>query len=251
MRSVFRVSGRGAAAVCVAAMGSAAAGFVDPNLPGVTDFDGWDNLSRTNPQVAAASPAFPGFPGGTLWPEPIESLLTGGVADTDPLNDDPTSDAYFDKLSGNGYPAGFSIYASPFPPGASYEVADDTPVAGVETVVFQIQIGAGSSGWLVGDTASLTINGTTAVPVTQTLINDLGAVDTGFGPVAVREYLFQWDLQGLGSVSSFEVGFAPSGTSTTITALQLHQGDTFTLVPEPATLALLSLGSLAMLRRRV
>lgn len=246
------------AATCLSAATVAQAAFTDPNLPGVTDFDGWNNLSRDNPQIASATPAFPGFPGGTLWPEPIESNLivfddkgTPDLLDDEFVIDDPTGDAYFDKLSGNGYPAGFSIYASPFPPGATYEVSDDTPVAAIETVIFQIAIGAGSSGWLVGDTASLTINETTSVSLAQTLVNDLGAVDTGFGPVPVREYLFQWDLTGLGPVTSFDVNFSPAGTSSTITALQLDQGDSFVLqVPEPTAVALVGIGAFGLFARR-
>ena len=108
-----------------------AAAFLSYSIPGVSDFDAWDDLSVSNPQVAAVNAAnggqgepgaFPGFSnGGELWPEPIESVLTQGTSST--TDDDPTGDAVFDKVSGNGYPAGSSIYGMPFPPAGTFRVS--------------------------------------------------------------------------------------------------------------------------------
>lgn len=222
----------------VAGVGFAAhADFIGPNLPGNTQFDGWENLTRTNPQVAAAS--FPDFPGATPWPEPIDSDATG------------SGDAEFDKTSGFGYPAGVSIYASPFGNG-TFSVSDSTPVADIETVVFQIEIGSGSAGWLSAD-PELVINGSTVVPLFRSGVLDSVFDPAGpFGPLTINTFGYQWDLTGLGPVTSIDVQFAPDGTSTTIWALQLDQGSQFVPVgvPEPASLALLAVGGATMLWRR-
>jgi len=216
-------------------------------LPGVTDFDAWDNLTVTNPDVDGAG--FPTFStAGDPWPSAIPSLLTQDT--TDIADDDPTGDAKFNKTSGFGYPAGGSIYSTPFGSG-SYVVSDATPVADLETVIFQIKIGAGSSGWLDGP-ASLTVNGGTSVSLFADGVPDETTADSGFGPIPTRTLAFQWDVSGLGPISDFEVAFTTAGTSTTITDLQLDQGSEFVpvAVPEPGSLALLGLGGLMVVRRR-
>lgn len=224
--------------------------FVDVVLPGESDFDAWDNLTRTNPQVANADPAFPAFPGAELWPAPIESVLTFGT--NDPIDDDPTGDAQFDKVSGNGYPAGISIYTSPFGNGGVFSLSDATPIEDIETLIFQIDIGSGSSfgEFLTGD-ATLTINDDTDVDLRARSISVAPPFDSGFGPVPIGTLRYQWDLRGLGPISSFDVFFETAGTSSTILALQLDQGDTFALViPEPTSLIVLGLSSAILCCRR-
>lgn len=241
-----------ATGLSVAVMGlfvsiSAHAQFIDPALPGITDFDGWDNLSITNPQILNASPPFPTFTtGGAPWPEPIESVLTQGTPTA--ADDDPTGDAYFDKTSGFGYPAGVSIYSTPFGSG-TFQVSDDTPVANLETIIFQVEIGEGSSGFLAGD-ATLTINETTLVPLFAAGF-DAGAPQPnpfGGGTISVPIFSYQWDLTGLGPVTSFDIDFGTAGTSTTIFALQLDQGSEFVeVVPEASSMILAGIGSLTAL----
>lgn len=235
------------------AFASAAQGFISPDLTGTTDFDAWDNLSITNPQVASTTVPFPfpGFPGAAPWPDAIESVLTQGTTDT--ADDDPTGDAGFLKTAGNGYPASVSIYSSPFGNG-TYSVSDSTPVAGLETVVFQIEIGEGSNGFLAG-TPTLTVNGATEVPLLTGGSQGVsaGANPFGGGTINIATLGYQWDVSGVGPISSFDVEFSTAGTSTTIFQLQLDQGDTFAAVanvPEPATLGAVGLGFLAALRRR-
>ncbi|MEM1423968.1 MAG: PEP-CTERM sorting domain-containing protein [Planctomycetota bacterium] len=243
----------------VAFAGAAQAQFLSYDLPGTTDFDGWDNLTRDNPQVVAANQAgnpFPGFPGSSPWPEAIGSILTNGLGD--PLDtagdDDLTGDATFDKDSGFGYPAGVSIYSSPFGNGGSYSVEDATPIASIETVVFQIQIGAGSQGFFdPNNTPSLVVNGTTTVPLFSSgEIDSIFDPNGPFGPLVLNTFGFQWDLRGLGPISSLDVEFGTIGTSSTIWALQLDQGSEFAAVsvPAPGALALAGLSGLALVRRR-
>lgn len=252
-----------AAALSLAVLGSSQAMFVDANLTGTTDFDAWDELSRSTPQVATAAVPFPGFAtSASPWPEAIESVLTQGTNDpfSGPFDsdDDPTGDATFNKVSGFGYPAGGSIYSTPFGNG-TYAVEDLTPVANIETVVFQIQIGRGTGTgfgkvdqWLDGET-TLTVNGTDEIAASNISRISSGVGDSQFGPINIGVLGFQWDLRNyIGQVNSISVGFTPSGTSTTILALQLDQSDVFTVapIPEPASLALMGIGTIAIIGRR-
>lgn len=225
-------------------------------LSGDTDFDGWDNLSVLNPQVIAAAGAFGSFPGASPWPAPIESILTNDPIDV--LDDDPTGDATFGKLSGNGYPSGSSIYGGavfgtptgPYP-SATHQMADLSLVDDIETVIFQIEVGSGSAGWLDGD-PELKVNGTGSglTPTAELLLESVGG-DSDFGPLVINTYAFQWDLTDeTGPITSYTIDFTMDGSSTQIYALQLDSGDTYTLlVPEPASLALAGVGGMFMLLR--
>ncbi|MEM6458730.1 MAG: PEP-CTERM sorting domain-containing protein [Planctomycetota bacterium] len=241
--------------------------FIDYSLPGITQFDGWDELSRSTPQVAAAGPPFPGFPGATPWPAPIESVLTQDTFDTI-ADDDLNGDGTFNKIAGNGYPAGDSIYTSPFDPSGTFIVADETLVDNAETIVFQLRIGAGDpekpdapgqfGEWLnadpiltVGTLDNGTVNGS-IVPLFDAGIVSEGISGSEFGPINVGVLAFQWDLRDIDDpFTAFGITFNPSKTSATVLDLRVDHGDTFTIVsvPEPASLALIGLGSLALLGR--
>ncbi len=225
-----------AASFCLST--AAHAQFLDPNLPGLTQYDGWENLTITNPQIAGAG--FPGFPGSAPWPEAIESDAAG------------SADATFDKTSGFGYPAGSSIYSSPFGNG-TYNISDDTPLGSLDTIVFQIQIGSGSAGWLDSD-PTLTINGSQTVSLFKDgTISNVFDPDGPFGAIDLAVLGYQWDVRGLGPITSFDIDFTTAGTSTTIYAMQLDQSSQFrgVAVPEPATSAgLILAGAITLFARR-
>ncbi|MEM6394603.1 MAG: PEP-CTERM sorting domain-containing protein [Planctomycetota bacterium] len=238
------------------------------NLTGNTEFDGWDNLTVTNPQVAEVNAnaggqgqigAFPGFGFGTplgqgdLWPEPIESVLTQGTLDES--DDDPTGNAYYDKISGGGYPAGGSVYGGPFAAPGVFVVSTDDVISDIETVFFQVTIGSGSAPDAIVALPTLNINNSaTTAPLIDFLEVELGAEDTGFGAVSVSNYIYQWDLTGLGAINNIDIQYAVNGSSTTTLELQLDQSDELiafgTAVPEPASLLLLGVGGAALLVRR-
>ncbi|MEM1058665.1 MAG: PEP-CTERM sorting domain-containing protein [Verrucomicrobiota bacterium] len=259
-----------AAAVSLALASPAQAVFVNPNLGSNTSFDGWNNLTITNPQIAevnanaggqGAPGAFGAFPGANPWPEAIESHVpppgtVNPIIPPMPAPQVPYSttygDATFDKVSGLGYPAGISIYASPFGNG-TYNVSDDNPLAGVQTITFQLEIGTGSDPRWLSAFPTLNVNGGTFVPIEYFKVLSQGIGNTGFGPVNVGVLAYQWDVSGLGQIDSIDIEFTPAGTSTTILGMQLDQGDQFSsviLVPEPTSAALLGLAALGLMARR-
>ncbi|MEM7812303.1 MAG: hypothetical protein AAF532_12570 [Planctomycetota bacterium] len=83
-------------AACLILAGTyARASFITPGFGGVTDYDAWDNLTITNPDIAGAGyPTF--FTAGNSWPAPIPSRLTQSTPTT--ADDDVTGDAEFDKV---------------------------------------------------------------------------------------------------------------------------------------------------------
>ncbi|MEM1166149.1 MAG: hypothetical protein AAGI30_07645 [Planctomycetota bacterium] len=265
--------------------GAGHANFLDPGFSGNTDFDAWDNLTITNPQIAAADPAFPSFSGSTSpWPEGIESALTGiqtvindNGTPGDPLDDfeedivvvtDETGDAVFDRVAGtSGYPAGASIYNS-FGTG-TYTVSDTNVLPGLETVLFQIELGAGvenffgPEGTQVPGFFSPTTGGGEPVLNFNGGSQELAPVyeDSFAGPRAFSVpipgipggttiiFAFQWDLAGLGPISSYEIVWTTIEFGTSY-AIQLDSSSTFSLVPTPGAVSLLAVAGLAAARRR-
>ena len=223
----------------------AAAGIIEQDLPGTTQYDGWSDVSGSNPQVLAAnndgdpSTSYPSFPGNGPWPAPIESHTSG------------SGDAEFDKVSGTGYPAGFSVYTFG---GGTFSVSDDTPVSSLETVVLQTEIG--SPGIASDGPPTLSYNGGG-----QALSADISALiaqeafSGGGFDITVNTRVFQWDLRGVTDpITEFGVEWS-TASSATISGLRLDQSDTFgqasTAVPTPSAFALGLAGlGLAGVRRR-
>jgi hypothetical protein len=225
------------------------------NLSGNTSYDGWNNLTVAN------YPGFPAFPGTGNWPHPIVANTAG------------SGDATFNKIAnGNGggaEPAGESIYnggfsADPNVQGATFAVADSTPLANLQTVIFQLDIGEafgydlwnGSAPLLTYTTAFGSF--TQAAAFSDLLVRyDTGqSVDMPIGPggelepVEIYQNLraYQFDLSGVTDpITSIEIDYTAVQHSQ-IYAMQLDQSDTpysqaafIQAVPEPSTYALAAL----------
>lgn len=231
---------------------AASAAFLTVDLPGNTDYDGWgEGFNNTR------YPGYGTYPGTGAWPSPIGS-------------DTLTSDAYLEKVTGSGYPSTTPgsnyIYSTlagaqaantdPSIVVGTFSVVDDTPLAALETVVFQIQISYWTNlgaAFPTGVLPTLNYNGgSQSLQATDYALVHSGAFESSFGSGIADFWAFQWDLSSLEEpITSFEVVYSVTNHAQTY-ALELHQGDEYTrLIPEPSGVLLLSLsGSLAFLRRR-
>lgn len=214
-------------------------------LDGNTSFDGWD---------VGAFVRFNGvpYPGTAAWPNGIGSNVAG--------SEDATLEKAGNGVNGGPYPIGTSIYhggssTTPNTLGGSLYVQDLTALSNVKTVAFQLIITDAYSYDFYDDIApKLVVNGNS---YSSNFFHELDSESVGdFGgePAFAHLYAFQWDVSGLGAISSFEVAWS-SVQHSRILGLQLDQsdaihGDYFAAVPEPGTIVALSAGALALLRRR-
>ena len=200
--------------------------FVPVNLTGNTEFEGWSELTGEN------NPDLPGFPLRMMpWPDAIA-----------PNEPDSAGNATFGKDSGVGYPASTSIY-NVFGDG-NYAVRNMSPIAGLETIVFQLDLGGDFSTFKA--TPALNYN-----DGSQDLAADFYSLTQGNFTFAdpnedqdaspTFNYAFQWDLSEVDSnINSYEIVWT-TGTHSSNYAMQLDSGDTFSqqvsAVPEPSTYA--------------
>jgi hypothetical protein len=217
---------------------------IDPGLSGNTQYDGWADLTAAN------NPGYPGFPGSAPWPAPIGSNQTG------------SGDADLDKVAGNAYPASAAIYfggfgSAPNTYAGTLELSDATPVADVETIILQVEIGE-ALGYDFYDDVFPTLSyngGTQALGPDNTFLVDQvldGYVDTPAGPqpVYINTWMVQWDARSLGAISDFAIEFSGVEHSQ-VYALRLDQSDVYA-IPEPgsAALCLVGLAGLALASRK-
>ena len=206
------------------------------NLPGNTETSGWDNLKNSNSYWSANG--YPtSYPGTAAWPAPVAANAAGSQGS-----------AVFMKESGNGYFSGSSLYDAG---GAgSFAISDDAPIAGLATIVLQID--AGTS---IGVPPTLNYNGGS-----QALAPEFSALGDGdyltFNFETGQSFptlnrAWQWDLTGLG-VNAYEIVWGSvANNHLTQYEINLSAGDTFTqVVPEPSAVVLVSFCSLALFRRR-
>jgi hypothetical protein len=193
------------------------------NLGGTTSYDGWEEL------LGAFYPGYGGFPGASEWPAPIVS------------NTDGSGDARLERLNGGGgggpFPAGESIYFGSFQQnqnelGGTLRIADDKPVPGVQTVVFQIQIGeaVGYDFHRPSGAPVLKINGqsTSLAPMKPERLDRyqngsyFSPATQQSEPVYVNTWGFQWDVSALGPITSIQIDFS-AVTHAQIYAMRLDQ----------------------------
>ena len=138
--------------------------------------------------------------------------------------------------------------------GGGLTATDSTPVANLETVVYQVAIGeAWTYDYYNRQAPTLTLNladgstATLAANFNETLAKiDNGTVTmpTGEENVYINLYAYQWDLRSYDGVTSFSVSF-DAVQHAQVYDLRLTQGDTYTqvvAVPEASTAAMLLAG---------
>ena len=221
--------------------GAARAQFYEFSFPGNSSFDGWENMN------SSTFIGFGGFPGGSAWPGPAGSNTAGsgdaglyrlgGEVTTNSVKGGPffaTESLYFGSLS--------QVHNSV---GGTLRVADDTPVAGLRTIVFQIQIG-GADDYdfhLPSGVPSLKLNGSSEgmAPAATAVLNRYQN-GTYFSPeteqeepIFVNTWGFEWHLPEE-EVTSFAIDFS-AVTHAQIYRMQLDQSSTVTsavFLPEMA-----------------
>ncbi|MBB5352716.1 hypothetical protein HNR46_002964 [Haloferula luteola] len=240
---------RAEAVTTLTAPGTTGDPFLDPAVTGSSVSSSvWNELSQSTLS------GYGTYPGATAWPAPIS-----------PQSGDATPE--FDKVSGNAYPASSSIYlggfsSTPNADGASFAISESSPVSGLQTLVFQIQIGE-AFGYDFKDGIEPVLSYTTASGTVTGLAADFSVVYDAFQngemsgePVYVNTYALQWDLSGVSeAISGFSITF-DGVQHATLYGMRLDQGSDAAnsllpvTVPEPAAALLSGLGMLAWLRRR-
>lgn len=227
-------------------------------LTGNTTSEGWNDLS------SSAITGYGTFPGTGAWPGPIASQI-GPDAGTSGLSKTANG------LAGGPYAASGSMYFGGFSSvpntnGGTLGVSPTVALAGLQTVVFQIEIGEAMTYDFYNQilpTLTYTVGGmsTTVAASYSSLYSqvDNGTVSmpTGEETVYINAYALQWDLSSVtGEITGFSVDFTAVQHGQ-LYSLHLQQSDEAfassllpTAIPEPASLSLLGAGALAFLRRR-
>lgn len=224
----------------LALAGAARAGqaFAVFTLAGASTSEGWYDLNNG---------AYAGYGGyathASAWPSAIESNLGEGDAG---LNKTAGTSGYLASAATNG------IYTPASPLGV-FTVADATPVAGLRTVVFQLDFEM-SAGVFAAPALSYNGGSQNLAPVFSGTV--FSEAKTG-GMGASNRYVlaYQWDLSSAGAVADLAISWSAPAAHTITYGAWLQQSDTFAgaAIPEPsafAALAGLATLALAASRRR-
>lgn len=243
----------------LASAATASAALTSVALPGTTSSEAWTTFNPTT------IPGYPGYPGTAAWPAPIASQ-TGDIVAPDTratLNktgNGPEGAIYGGPYIGAGYVyhGGRSTEANVL--GGSLRISDASPLIGVRTVVFQIEVNNPFGHSFYNDVfpvLSFTAEGglTSGVTASYVAMVDSEPGEPFMGNVVSRDtWALQWDLPE--GVTEFSIDWS-SVQHAQIFALQLDQGTGVAqgsvlppAVPEPTTLALAAAGVFVAVRRR-
>lgn len=179
---------------------------------GITSYDGWEDLTGSNPDTSG-------------WPSGIASNTTH------------SGDAELVRISGEAFPASESIY---FPSlttlnenelGGTLAVGDSTPLAGVRTIVLQVKIGEGllhdfhtPSGYpvLKINQGEASIEPTFSTRLNQVPNGSYELSEDEVYPIYINTWAFQWNLDQGVTVDLFQIEFS-AVTHAQVYALQLDQ----------------------------
>ena len=226
----------------------------------------WVNLTTFAQNGVPGITGYPGFPGTGAWPAPIASQVNSTGSDAAALSK---------VANGNGgapYVASGSMYFGGFSGaynnnGGTLRVTDSTPLANLQTVVFQVGIGEawtydfynGVLPTLSYTTAAGTTTGVAATfsSTLEAFFNGTVSMPTGEESLYINQYGLQWDLSSVSQpITSFSIDFT-GVQHAQLYGMTLTQSDVFTQVvavpvPEPETYALMlgGLGVVLMLARR-
>jgi len=221
---------------------------------GNSSVDGWVNLNSAN------FSGYGSFPGSSPWPAPIGSKgASSGDAVLSRVSGSPTGGGPFLSSS--------SIYFGNFAQvpnalGGTLRVSDPTPLANLQTMIFQIQIGEvlGYDFFQPTGSPALKVNGA-ASAVSPLFSGVLDRYQSGVftspatgldEPVYVNTWGYQWDISSFGPITSFTNDFS-GVTHSQVYALQLDQSSVLfpvALIPEPGTASLILMGTILALARR-
>lgn len=191
-------------------------------LPGTQESNSWNNLS------SAVYPSSSGYPTSFMttlqnWPAPLVAQSGGGSA-------------VFGKVDGTGGYFAAAGFVYNFNDPGLYFLRDLSPLSGMQTLVLQWEMSQGP-----GIAPMLFLNGGTAGLIADFTRGEMG--DT------YPNFLYQWDLQSVGSIASYEVRWG-TDPHTALKRMDVDSSTQFVqVIPEPSACLLSLLSACVFLRR--